>query len=302
MTLRVLVIESEAEELLFLQDVLREIEQERLLPEWPQIEPLFAANWAEAERILSTSPPHAILLDLELDPDGKHSADEQCTQMFGLVQTAAADVPVILLLEAGDEPLATRLMRKGAEDFLLKGQIDCAPLAHALRNAVLRRRLLSAARASSLTDSLTGLANRAGFLGIAARDRKLAERLKRRWMLLVAKPRNLEEISRALGEQRRDLELVEAAEQLRGMITPADLAARIDDRHFAVGVFDTEVESVEEAWLRMRHAAAEVRMDVGASIFDPGRPLSLDAVMELAMADLPQAGESKPAPRAAGAA
>ena len=50
--------------MLFLQDVLREIEQERLLPEWPRIEPLCAANRAEAERILSTSPPHAILLDL----------------------------------------------------------------------------------------------------------------------------------------------------------------------------------------------------------------------------------------------
>ena len=137
---------------------------------------------------------------------------------------------MILLLEPGDVSRprsARRLMRDGAEDFLLKKHIDCAPLAHSLRNAVLRRRLLSAARAASLTDSLTGLANRAGFLAVAARDRKLAERLKRRWMLLVAEPRNLAEISRAFGEQRRDLELVEAAEQLRGMVTPADMLARI---------------------------------------------------------------------------
>src|SRR6202044_1994536 len=96
---------------------------------------------------------------------------------------------------SGDEALAVKLMREGAEDFLLKKSIDCAPLAHALRNAVLRHRLLTAARAAALTDSLTGLCNRAGFLLLAARDRKLAERLQRRWMLLTAEPRNLTEIA-----------------------------------------------------------------------------------------------------------
>lgn len=280
MTLRILLIESEAEELLFLQDVLREIEQERLLAEWPQIEPLYAATWAEAEKILATSASQVILLDVKVG--------DQRAQTFQSAQTAAPDVPVILLLDSGDEELAARLIREGAEDFLLKNEVDCAPLAHAIRNAVLRHRRLSAAQAASLTDSLTGLPNRSGFLACAERDRKLAERLDRRWMLLVAEPRNLAEISRALGQQRRDLELVEAAEQLRSIATPADLVSRIGDRHFALGVFDSEVESAEEAWARIRAAAAEHRIDIGASIFDRERPLSLDAMFDQAMADLPQ--------------
>ncbi len=291
MTLRVLLIESEAEELLFLQDVLREVEQERLLPEWPQIEPLYAATWVEAQRILATSAPQVILLDIEF---GEKEAGEKRAETFQSLQARTPDIPVILLLNPTDEELAARLIREGAEDFLFKHQVDCAPLAHAMRNSILRHRLLSAARAAAQADSLTGLANRVGFLAIAERDRKLAERINRRWMLLVAEPRNLAALSRALGEQRRDLELVEAAEQLRSIATPADLVARIGERHFALSIFDGDVETAEEAWVRIRAAAAEHRIDIGASIFDRSRPLSLDAMLDQAMADLPQTRETRP--------
>jgi GGDEF domain-containing protein len=184
-------------------------------------------------------------------------------------------------------------MREGAEDFLFKKLVDCAPLAHALRNAVLRHRLLAAAHAAALTDALTGLSNRAGFLAMASRDRKLAERLGRRWMLLIAEPRNLVEMTRAFGEHRRDLELVRAAENLRGIATPADLLARITERQFAIGVFDVEQESAEEAWVRIRSMAAEHRINIGASIFDHNRPLSVDAMIEQAVADLSPSRESK---------
>jgi len=282
MELRVLLIESEPEELLFLHDVFREIEDGRWLPEWPRIEPLSAATWQEAERILSTGLPHVILLDLE-----------QEWETFRLVQAAVPDVPVILVLNPSDEALAVKLIREGLQDFLFKNQIDCAPLAHALRNAVLRQRLLTSARAAALTDSLTGLCNRAGFLASAARDRKVAERLQRRWMLLIAEPKHLTEIGEAFGEQRRDLELIEAAEHLRSSITPADALARIGERHFAISIFDSETESVEQSWARIRHAAAERRIELGVSIFDDGNPLSLDAMLERALADLPRRIDSR---------
>ncbi len=293
MNLRVLLIESEAEELLFLQDVLREIEDQRLLPEWSRIEPEYAATWTEVERMLSTSPPHAIFLDLNLGPNPSLD-DRERSETFRSVQEAVPDVPVILLVDPGDEQLASRLMRDGAQDFLYKRQVDCAPLAHALRNAVLRHRQLAAARSASLTDALTGLTNRTGFLALAHRDRKLAERLGQRWMLLVAEPRDLAEIGLAFGQQRRDLELLEAAERLRGIATPADLVARIGDRHFAISIFDGEVESAEEDWMRNRNAAAEHRINIGACIFDANRPISLDAMLEQALADLPPVRSPKP--------
>jgi len=294
MNLRVLLIESEPEEMLFLHEVLREIEGGRWLPEWPRIEPLSAATVEEAERVISTGPPHVILLNLDLPCKG-----EQGTNVFRRVQAAAPDVPVILVQNSEDEALAVKLMREGAEDFLPKQWIDCGPLAHALRNAVLRHRLLAAARAAALTDSLTGLCNRAGFLISATRDRKLAERLQRRWMVLIAEPKNLTEMAASFGEQRRDLDLIEAADQLRCIVTPADALARIGERHFAISVFDSETESVEQSWVRIRNATAECRMELGVSIFHSQNLLSVDAMIEQALADLPQRigaeSESKPA-------
>jgi PleD family two-component response regulator len=281
MNLRVLLIESEPDELLFLHDVLREIEDGRWLPEWPQIELLSAATLQAAAEILATVSPHAIFLDLDL-------ADRQGTGTFRFVQEAAPDIPIILVMNSGDDAMAAKLMRDGAEDFLFKKQIDCAPMAHALRNAVLRHRLLAAARATARTDSLTGLSNRAGFFASAGRDRKLAERLDRRWMLLVARPKSLTGTGGAFGEQRRDLELVEAADHLRGLVTPADALARIGDCHFAISIFDSGAESVEEAWMRISNAATVRGVELGASIFSRDNPLSLDAMLEQALADLPQ--------------
>lgn len=295
MTLRVLIVEPDPEELLFLQDVLREVEDEHLLPEWEQIEPLYAVTWEEARRIVLTSAPHAILLDSEVEPE---AGPAEC---FRRMQRAALETPVLVLVDASQENLAVQLVRDGVQDFLFKKQIDCVPLAHALRNAVLRHKLLAAARSASLTDSLTRLPDRSAFLTMADRDRKLAERLERRWMLLIAEPRNLEEIALAFGEQRRDMELIEAAEQLRRVITPADWVARISDRHFALSIFDSEVESAEEAWARIRTSAMASRINVGACIFDPNRdsgrdasrPMSLESMLERALADLPPRKSAK---------
>src|SRR5580692_6810628 len=187
--LRVLLVESEPEEMIFLHDALREIEEARWLPEWPQLEPLSAATWEEAERILSgpschATFPHVILLNPDLP-------GQQGAATFRLAQAAAPNVPVILVVNPGDEALAVRLIREGAQDFLFRKSIDCAPLSHALRNAVLRHRLIAASRAAERTDSLTGLANRADFLASAGRDRSVAERIKRPWLLMVAEPSNL---------------------------------------------------------------------------------------------------------------
>ena len=113
-------------------------------------------------------------------------------------------------------------------------------------------------------------------------------------MLLIAQPKHLTEIADAFGEQRRDLELIEAAEHLRSIVTPADALARIGERHFAITVFDSETESVEQAWARMRNAAAERRIELGVSIFHQASTLSVDAMIEQALADLPRRMESRP--------
>jgi len=277
--MRVLLIESEPEDVLFLRDVLMEIGEGRYWSDWVQMEILHAGSWTDAASILAKEPVGVMLLDLDLP-------DSQGMDTFRRAQNAAAGVPVVLLLGAAEGPLGARLIRDGAQDFLIKKQVDCVPLAHAMRNAIERHRLLTAARAAATHDTLTGLLNRAGFYASADRDRKLAERLDRRWMVLVAEPRNLDDGVAWHGEQRRDLALVEAADHLRSLAGPADLLARIDTTRFAMTIFDTEQESAEEAWARIHSALLRHRIVVGSAIFSEDHPATLDTLVAQAAREI----------------
>lgn len=260
--MRVLLIESVPEDASFLRDVLMEIGEGHYGNHWVNMEVLEATSWTRASTILQSQQIDVILLGMNVET-------------FRNAQTAAPNVPVVLLAGAHEESLGLELIRDGAQDYLVKKQVDCAPLAHAMRNAIKRHHLLIASRAGSTRDPLTGLLNRAGFLTSAERDRKLALKLGRRLMVLV-------------GEIHADplhhdaLAVLEAADHLRRIAAPADLLARIDPARFAMTVFDTEPESVEAARTRIQTALRPHRIQVGSSIFSPEHPSTLDALMEQA--------------------
>ncbi len=142
MNVRVLLAESDAEDTLFLQDVLTEIETGRHWNNWVHIETHHAASWDEASMILANEPIDLILLDPDL-------IDGHGVSTFRRVQAIAEQVPMVLLIGSEDGAMGVHMVREGAQDFLFKKQIDCRPLAHAMRNAMERHRLMSAARAAS---------------------------------------------------------------------------------------------------------------------------------------------------------
>lgn len=277
--MRVLLIESEAEDVLFLRDVLTEIGDGGFWSTWVNIEVLHASSWSDASAILSEESLDLILLDLDV-------LDSQGIETFRRAQRAAQDIPMILLVGRCEEGLGVRLVRDGAQDFLVKKQIDCAPLAHAMQNAIERHRLLTAARAASTQDPLTGLPNRPGFLAAAHRDSKLAEKLGRRLMIVVAEPENLGEITSVYGEQRHDLALVEAADHLRNLAGPVHLLGRIEDARFAMSIFDTNDEPLEAARRRIEELSQPLRIRTGSMIYSADHPVGADALIEAAIDNL----------------
>jgi diguanylate cyclase (GGDEF)-like protein len=271
--MRVLLIESEQEDVVFLRDVLTEIEEGRYWNNWVSIEVLEAASWKEASAILATEQIDIVLLDLDVPT-------------FRLAQDAAQHIPIVLLVGETEESLGVRMVREGAQDFLVKKQVDCAPLAHAMRNAIERHRLLTSSRAAFTHDTLTGLLNRGGFLTCADRDRKLAEQLGRRLMVMIAEPENLSEIASAYGEQKCDLAVIEAADHLRSVAGPADLLARIGGTCFGISIFDTETEPLEAAHARIHATLRQHRIRSGAAIFSPDHPATLETLLAQAATDL----------------
>jgi GGDEF domain-containing protein len=137
-----------------------------------------------------------------------------------------------------------------------------------------------------MADPLTGLLSRNAFMLLAERDRTLAERLGRRMIVMVTTLGGLNQLAEAHGEQRRSLELVGWADYLRSLAGPADLTARVGEADFAIAALETELESAEDVWARVHGATAARRVALGAAVFDPRRPLSLDQLLEQAAADL----------------
>jgi len=76
---------------------------------------------------------HLILLDLSL-PDG------QGLDAIRQVCAVAPHLPVVILTGLDDETVAIRAVQEGAEDYLVKGQMDSNLLARAIRYAIERKR------------------------------------------------------------------------------------------------------------------------------------------------------------------
>jgi PleD family two-component response regulator len=279
MNVRVLVATADADEILFLRDAFVEIETARHWHGWVQIEVLHAPALDDAIALMTDEPLDAVLLDLDL-------CGERPAEAFRRVQEARPRTPVTLLIRPEKVHVAVQLMREGAQDFLIANLVDSAPLAHALRTAIERHRLLSSVRAASREDSLTGLLNRTAFFALADRDRQLAEKLGCRWMVVIAELGDSGPTLHAGADQRRDLLLIQTADCLRRLTGPTDLRARIGDLRFGLGIFDSRAERVEAVWSRIHAAVRDGDIAIGAAIFDPARPASLDFLIEQAEQNL----------------
>lgn len=82
---------------------------------------------------LAASEVKVVLLDLGLP-------DSQGLETFLELHRRAPDAPTIVLTGLDDQDLALSAVREGAQDYLVKGQVDGAILARAIRYAVERKR------------------------------------------------------------------------------------------------------------------------------------------------------------------
>jgi diguanylate cyclase (GGDEF)-like protein/PAS domain S-box-containing protein len=87
---------------------------------------------AAAEQYLREHVPHIVLLDLGLP-------DAQGIDAIRRVRRAAARVPIVVLTGLDDESMAIRALQEGAQDYLIKGEIEPRGLLRALRYAIERK-------------------------------------------------------------------------------------------------------------------------------------------------------------------
>jgi signal transduction histidine kinase len=88
----------------------------------------------DAEKYLAEHTVDIILLDPGLP-------DAQGLEAVRRIHAAAPGIPLVVLTGLDDEMLAAQAMQKGAQDYLVKGQIETRALLRALRYAIERKRL-----------------------------------------------------------------------------------------------------------------------------------------------------------------
>ena len=225
----------------------------------------------------------ALLLDLAV-------GDTHPLEPLWRLHEHAPDVPIIVLTTMEDETLAVRALKAGAQDSLVKGQIDGNLLTRAVRYAIERHQLQMALHAMSLIDDLTGLYNRRGFLTLARQQLRMADRLRKRVSHIFVDLDGLKRINDTYGHRHGDQALVETAEMLKETFRESDIIARIGGDEFVVLAIDNAAGQLEDSWQQRVHEnlaqrnrrpdrAYSLSVSMGVAYYDPDFPTALDDLL-----------------------
>jgi PAS domain S-box-containing protein len=145
--LNILLIEDNPGDIRLLQEILREVTTTRcrITPVMTLAEAIAQLALVEekAAKGLEHSRFDAILLDLSLP-------DSQGLSSFLTLHQRDANIPIIVLTGLDDQNLAISAMQQGAQDYLVKGQVDSNLLLRSIRYAIERERTETALRQAKI--------------------------------------------------------------------------------------------------------------------------------------------------------
>jgi len=249
MPVRVLLVEADPDGLMGLGDAMVQLGA-------AEVEVESASDLNKALERLSQGGVDLLLLDLDL-PDGEDLGTFERAHAF------APDVPIVVLTGIEDGDMAISMVKSGAQDYLVKGEVSPDLLLRSIRYAVERHRLTSALRSLSLIDDLTGLYNRRGFSDLGEQHLKLARRTARAVLLVYLDVDDLKTINDTLGHQMGVRALVRVADLLRETFRQSDIIARIGGDEFAVMALEASEQNEAQLLERLRDRVREVNQANG---------------------------------------
>jgi len=232
-------------------------------------------------------------LSLGMDPDPHFGFDipaldlplgkEAVEQILQAVFANANGELARLLQDVRTKSAAGQLgsTQNGSTNKLLMRAIQCA-----VKQYMLQAELGSLA----LSDELTGVYNRRGFLALAERQLKLGRRSGRAILVFFADVDGLKQINDKFGHKEGDLALVHAAQVLEKTFRDSDVIARFGGDEFAV--LALEVSGHSESTIRARldrnlkelnarYSRCTLSISLGAARFDPTSPRSPASIEQL---------------------
>jgi diguanylate cyclase (GGDEF)-like protein/PAS domain S-box-containing protein len=152
-----------------------------------------------------------------------------------------------------------------------------------------RKRMEEEIRTIAVTDPLTGLYNRRGFITLSEQQLKIAERTGSRLLLLFADLDGMKWINDRLGHVRGDEALMGVADILKKVFREADIIARVGGDEFAVLALATSAEYPEKLKDRLQQQIDlynnrskrdyHLSLSIGIADSDPESNGSIDVLM-----------------------
>jgi diguanylate cyclase (GGDEF)-like protein/PAS domain S-box-containing protein len=147
-------------------------------------------------------------------------------------------------------------------------------------------------RSISVTDQLTGLYNRRGFITLAEQQLKFSDRVKRDMLLFFADLDGMKWINDTLGHEEGDRALVDVAMILKETFRYSDIIARMGGDEFAILAIDTTGIYPEIIMARLQNQIDthnsggkrryKISISMGIAYYDPEHSCSLDELMSRA--------------------
>jgi diguanylate cyclase (GGDEF)-like protein len=242
-----------------------------------------AETLSKAQALLEIEPLDLIMIDLA-------QGDLQGFNLFSWFYTRVPEIPIITTSNIDNEEKALLLLREGAQDYIIKDNVDAASLRRAMVYAIERHQTRILLQQLSFNDDLTGLLNRRGFLSMAQQQLKIAQRESWEVVLFFADLDSLKTINDNFGHLEGDRALQTVATVLKETFRTSDLIARLGGDEFIVLALNAPATGLEVMLNRLRrnldrhnsqNQFYNLTLSIGSSRFDPHSAKSLeDMIME----------------------
>ena len=231
---------------------------------------LFAMNGAKALHIAHNQRPDLILLDAMMpDMDG-YAVCRALREAPG-----TRDIPIIFVTALNTPEDETRALEAGAADFISK-PVNVAVVRARVRTQLTVKRQSDALRELTLTDGLTGVANRRGFDETLEAEWRRCARARVPVSLIIADIDHFKTFNDAYGHPAGDACLVQVGSAMRrAAARPQDLVARYGGEEFVILLPQEDLAGAETVARKLLDEMAQLKIPHERSSASPWVTLSM---------------------------
>jgi len=247
---------------------------------------------SEAIDCIARQKVDIILLDLSLPNVKGLDGLEQMKKLL-------SDIPIIVLTGLSDQSLAMESLKKGAQDYFVKGFMDYSHLSRSIRYAIERHRVKSQLNIAtqevrvanarlkqlSLLDPLTDLYNYRGLQQALSNEIQRTSKEGTYLFAVLISVNNFRKLNDSLGYGSGDIILKEIAKKLTMSVGQSDYVARIGGDEFMVLFPNLKEDEGSQVVERIRSHIAEVNIMVNSENIQVSASVGLTKVKESSSLD-----------------